>query len=154
MATFTGFLIGSTAGHPSKVRTPYMVESVVNFEEQIAASGDVYQMIQVPAETLILHAGAEIVAAVTSGGSVDFDVDTGVTANQWVAAYSTLTVGYMSIVDDTSTSPLQRITTADTIDLTCNTSTATVGIIRVYAVLLDVSDVEEEWLGSDATTTL
>ena len=154
--TFTGFLTGGTAGHSNQAwtRQPYLVESVVDFAEQNAAAADVYRMIQIPAETLVLHAGLEVLTTVTSGGSATFDVEqTGGTANQWVAAHGTLTAGYASLVDSASTAPDLLVTTADTIDLLVNDNTATAGKVRVWAVLLDISGVNEDWTGSDATTT-
>ncbi len=156
MTTYTGFLVGGTVGHPSRswARHAYLVESIVDFAEQNATAADVYRMIQVPAETLILHAGLEVVTALTTASTPTFDVEiTGGTDNQWVNAYATYTASYAPLVASSTTAPDRLLSSADTIDLLVNTGTVTVGKIRVWAMLIDISGVNEDFTGADATTT-
>ena len=141
MATYTGFTAGSVTGHASEGRVPYLVEAVVDFSKRNAAAGDIFEMIAVPAETLVLEAGLEVLSTISSAGSPTFDVDINGSANFFVAAHSTLTAGYSSQVDHAN--PGILVTAKNTIDLTVNTSTATAGKIRVWALMVDVSGVTE-----------
>ena len=51
---------GGTAGHPSTRRKPYWVENTVDFSLFDPAANDVVQMLNVPAETLVINAGIEM----------------------------------------------------------------------------------------------
>jgi hypothetical protein len=156
MATYVDYLKGGTTGHPVHgIRVPYMVESIVDFAKQNAAAADVYRMIQVPAQTLIMHAGLEVVTALTTASTPTFDIEiTGGTANQFAAAYATYTAdGYSPLVASSTTAPDTLVTTADTIDLLVNTGTVTVGKIRVWAILCDISGVNEDFDGDGGTAT-
>ena len=47
---------GGTAGHPSTRRKPYWVENTVDLSLFDPAANDVVQMLNVPAETLVINA--------------------------------------------------------------------------------------------------
>ena len=54
---------GGTAGHPSTRRKPYWVENTVDLSLFDPAANDVVQMLNVPAETLVINAGIEVLTA-------------------------------------------------------------------------------------------
>ena len=62
MATYNVTGVGGTTGHPSNGRTPYLVENTIDVSavngDSGSAQNDVLKCIDVPAETLIMAAGA------------------------------------------------------------------------------------------------
>ena len=72
MATYNVTGAGGTTGHPSNGRTPYMVDNTIDVSainsDAGAAQNDVFQCLDIPAETLIMEAGIEVVTALS--GSV------------------------------------------------------------------------------------
>ena len=64
MANYNVTGSGGTTGHPSRVRRPYLVENTVNVAEingdSGAAQNDILRCLDVPAETVVLHASMEI----------------------------------------------------------------------------------------------
>ena len=60
MANYNVTGAGGTTGHPANGRTPYLVENTVDVSaingDSGAAQNDVLRVIDVPAETLVLHA--------------------------------------------------------------------------------------------------
>ena len=151
MATydFTRGLLGYT----SLKRVPYVVEATVDFaqlnSDAGSAAADVLRMINVPAGTIVLDAGMECMTDLTTASCPTFDLEvTGVTANKWVNASTVLTAGYMAgvLTEMDAFGSLTAGTdggfdSADTIDVLINTGTITAGIIRVWALLVDISAV-------------
>jgi hypothetical protein len=133
-------------------RTPYYVETVIDFSEHTVdcSAGDVVQAITLPAETAVLAAGMEIMAAMTITGtnadeaaSLGSDLD----PNKWVATID-LDAGAAGTygASVTGTGGLEVIQAANTLDvvLSGTGSDITAGKLRVFAVLMDIS-----YLGSD-----
>lgn len=128
---------------------PYLVENFINFADITAAKGsavaaaDTVEALTVPAGTLILNAGlqcmiADNATALTldlgfTGGDVDEFVDGFDHAAAAAGAYS----AYLA----TDPQWIAPSTSADTIDLLIATLTdaPTVGQVRVWALLCDVS---------------
>ena len=124
------------------VRIPYLVENTIDISaingDAGTAADDVLQVIDLPAETLVMEAGIEVITALSgsvkldlgiTGGDVDIYADN--TAN--TTGYSTLTATARHIA-----------ASADTLDVLEASSTASsVGKIRVWAVLCDVSGIDE-----------
>ena len=149
MAT-VNLTIAARGNHP-RGRKPYMIQNTIDLavattsKGTALASSDVYQCLNIPAESVILHAGMEVTTALTgtstdtgydlgiTGGDVDnfvdgFDAD-GASAGDYAptpAAYAPVMVG-----------------AADTLDIlvAAQTGTTLTGKIRVFATLMDVSDV-------------
>ena len=149
MAT-VNLTIAARGNHP-RGRKPYMIQNIIDLAVATAskgtalASSDVYQCLNIPAESVILHAGLEVTALLTgtssdtgydlgiTGGDVDnfvdgFDAD-GAAAGDYAptsAAYAPVMVG-----------------AADTLDIlvAAQTGTTLTGKVRVFATLMDVSDV-------------
>jgi hypothetical protein len=129
---------------------PYVVENYIDFADVLAAKGsalaanDTIEALTVPAGTLVLKAGIQTIAvddATTltldmgfTGGDVDEFVDGYDQAAAVAGAYS----AYLA----TDPVHIVPITTADTIDVlfATLTGTLTVGKIRVWALMVDVSE--------------
>lgn len=130
---------------------PYLVEFNLDLAAAATAKGsalaaaDVIQTIDLPAHTLVLSAGFEVVSVMT-GTSTDATVDLGVTGVEpdnfvdgfdldgaAVGAYPQQPAAYQPIIIGG---------TADTLDLLIATQTNTVtgGVLRVFAVLQDIKD--------------
>ncbi|HQU40871.1 MAG TPA: hypothetical protein PLI89_13455 [Chitinophagales bacterium] len=160
MATYD-LTLGTTAGKgansiaalPSvEGRNPfYKVEAILDIGKMVAdgyvcANGDIFQLLEVPANCHVLLAGA-YVETVFDGTTPTVDIDFAagddivdggdVTATGWLAGG---TNGMGLVVGGTSTFT-QLISTTDTIDVKLIAASAdvTVGVLRLVAVLVDLS---------------
>ena len=154
MATYNVTGPGGTAGHPSKmsagIRTPYLVENRIDISaingDSGTAQNDVIRCIDVPAETVILHAGVEVLTACSSSVVIDIGV-TGSSAgfsdpDAFVDAYDATGASYAPR-DVADAAPVLTCKVADTIDALMAGADSTAGKIRVFAILCDVSGVDE-----------
>jgi len=132
------------------VRTPYLVENTIDVSQINSAAGsaqnDVLQCIDVPAETLIMAAGVEVLTACSSSVVIDIGV-TGSTAgfsdpDAFVDAYDATGAAYAPR-DVADAAPMLTIKTADTIDALIAGAASSAGKIRVWAVLCDISGIDE-----------
>lgn len=136
MATIKAAKVGVTHHVRSNARVPYVSEWVLDFAKTTVASGDVVEVLSVPAGSVILFGGAEVMEA--SNASITFTVGTAADADQYVAVGDAATVGYSASVAGAGTA---RFTAAaDTIDVTV-TGAPTKGKIRVFAVLSSTEEV-------------
>ena len=130
------------------IRTPYLVENTIDVSaingDSGAAQNDVLRVMDLPAETLVMEAGIEVLTACS--GSVTFDLGiTGVDVDIYTdgdtnaTGYSTLTATARSVA-----------ASADTLDVLQGGAASTVGKIRVWAILCDVAGVDESDRQSDA----
>ena len=160
MATYdvTGPGSGTRPGRYNPgVRTPYMVENTIDVSQINSGSGsaqnDVLQCIDVPAETLIMAAGVEVLTACSSSVVIDIGV-TGSSAgfsdpDAFVDAYDATGAAYAPR-DVADAAPMLTCKVADTIDALMAGAASTAGKIRVWAVLCDISGVDETDRQSDA----
>jgi hypothetical protein len=147
MATVTtlagGKVDGFTAG-----RMPYFKEVLIDFAAAATAKGsalaaaDVIEAISVPANTIILNAGLEVVT-VAGGESNDTTVDLGVTTTEpdiFIDGFDLDAAAAGAYAQNAAAFQPLVIGTADTIDLLIATSTTapTSGVVRVFAILMDV----------------
>lgn len=141
MATYDKTGVGGTTGHPSNGRTPYLVENTIDISAINDAAGtaiaDVIQALDIPAETLIMQAGIEVLTALSSSVTMDLgitggDVDNFVDGDTNATGYSTLTATANLVV-----------ASADTLDVLALVAASSAGKIRVWAVLCDVSGIDE-----------
>ena len=141
MATYNVTAAGGTTGHPANGRTPYLVENTIDVSavngDSGTADGDILQCLDIPAETLIMEAGVEVITALSSSATIDLGV-TGADPDRYVdgdtnaTGFSTLTATARVIVSS-----------ADTLDAKIAGAASSAGKIRVFAVLCDVSGVDE-----------
>ena len=160
MATFdltakstTGVGANSIATLPANVGT-HMVRTIqeyLDIDALVAAGnsfsdGDVFQMLEIPAGTLVLNAGAEVMAAFTSSCTLDMDFGGGddiidgadITSAGFCAAGSNGQTN--TVVGNAASTYTQFIGTADTIDCTIAGAAAATGRLRVYATVIDCND--------------
>ena len=127
---------------------PYMVENTINFASAVTAKGsalaaaDVIEALQIPAQSIVLAAGFEVISAVTGSCTVSLGV-TGVTAAAYVSAFGV--TGSLAVGDyaTPATAGYPIVTkSADTLDLLLVTETTTLsaGSIRVFALIVDAQD--------------
>jgi|TARA_R100001530_G_scaffold38607_1_gene29845 hypothetical protein len=130
---------GSTSGHPSTRRKPYYVENTIDNSLFDPSSGDVIQALNIPAETMILNAGLEVLTAASS--SVTFDLGDADDPDRYVDGDTNAT-GHAAPVAHASNSG-HVYGSADTLDVTTGGAADTAGKIRVYAIMCDVSGSDE-----------
>ena len=160
MATYdvTGPGSGTRPGRYNPgVRTPYMVENTIDVSQINSGSGsaqnDVLQCIDVPAETLIMAAGVEVLTACSSSVVIDIGT-TGSSAgfldpDAFVDAYDATGATYAPR-DVADAAPMLITKTADTIDALMAGAASTAGKIRVLAGLCDISGIDETDRQTDA----
>ena len=141
MATYNRTGAGGTTGHPANGRTPYLVENTIDVSainsSSGTANGDIINALDIPAETLIMEAGIEVITALSSSVTLDLgitggDVDRYVDGDTNATGFSAPTATARTIV-----------ASADTLDVLVLSADAAAGKIRVFAVLCDVSGVDE-----------
>ena len=139
-------------GMGARGRQPYFIQHELDFAQAVTdkgtalAASDVIQAITVPANTLILHAGFEVTTA-HAGTSTDTAFDFGVTGGDVDNFVDGFDFDGASVGDYSpqaaAFNPVIVGGTADTIDilLQAMTGTTTAGVVRCYAVLMDIDDI-------------
>ena len=145
MATITSTLKSAT-GNSQRGRNPYMVENTIDLTAQAISStaGDVVQAITVPANTKILAAGFQVVNSGTMNSGTNATATLGTAdADEYVTAFDIDGASDGAYAPSVTVSADVVLSTADTLDLTFagDGSTYTAGKIRVYAVMMDVSEI-------------
>ena len=139
---------GGTTGHPSNGRVPYLVENTIDLSairgDTGPDNGDVLQVLDIPAETLIMEAGIEVITALSSSATMDLgitggDVDIYVDGDTNATGYGTLTATARHVA-----------ASADTLDILIGGADSSAGKIRVWAVMCDVSGVNETATNTDS----
>ena len=140
----------SIAAFPDVRNQAYMVEAILDISKisnYTCVNGDIFQVLEIPAGTFIVAAGAEVLTAFDgTSPTVDIDfaegddiVDGGdVTATGYLAAG---TNGGANLTSQSSF--VQIVTTTDTIDvvLTAGAADVTTGKLRVYAIVVDMNSI-------------
>ena len=141
MASYNVTGAGGTAGHPSNGRTPYLVENTIDVSaingDSGAAQNDVLQAMDIPAETVIMEAGIEVITACSSSVTLDLgitggDVDIYTDGDTNATGYSALTATARHVA-----------AAADTLDVLVLSAASSAGKIRVWAIMCDVSGINE-----------
>tara|TARA_X000001388_G_scaffold39495_1_gene27876 strand:+ start:90 stop:506 length:417 start_codon:yes stop_codon:yes gene_type:complete len=123
-----------------------MIQKTIDLTAQAidCSSGDIVQCLTLPANTRILHAGVQVVESATQNTGTDATVilGTAVDDNEWVAAFDIDGASDGAYAPSATPAGDIVLATADTLDLTFAGSgaTFTAGKLRVYAVLMDISD--------------
>jgi len=139
---------GGTTGHPSNGRTPYLVENTIDLAQIRGGTGpdnaDVLQVMDIPAETLIMEAGIEVITALSSSATMDMgitggDVDIYVDGDGNATGYAALTATARHVS-----------ASADTLDILIGGADSSAGKIRVWAVMCDISGVDEDDNNTDS----
>jgi hypothetical protein len=148
----TGVEANSIAAMPSAKNTNVMrnIEAYLDIDALVAAggsysAGDVFQVLEIPANTLVLNAGAEVMSAFTSSCTLDLDFGGGddivdgadITSTGFCAAGTNGQTN--TIVGSAASTYTQFITTTDTIDATIAGAAPATGRLRVYATVIDLA---------------
>jgi len=144
MATITSLLLPAT-GNSNRGRMPYQVELSIDLTAQAidCSSGDVVQCITLPANTHILHAGVQVVESATMNTGTNATIILGAAdANEYVTAFDIDGASDLAYAPSVTPSAEVVLATADTLDLTFagDGATFSAGKLRVYALLMDVSE--------------
>ena len=123
-----------------------MIQKTVDLTAQAidCSSGDIVQCLTIPAGTKIMSAGFEVVASATmnTGTNATAILGTGADDNEYVAAFDIDGAADGAYAPSATIADDVVLSSADTLDLTFAGAGATfsAGKLRVYAVLMDVSD--------------
>tara|TARA_R110002020_G_scaffold166322_4_gene354241 strand:+ start:1720 stop:2199 length:480 start_codon:yes stop_codon:yes gene_type:complete len=144
MATISTLLLPEH-GSTKRGRAPYMVQKTIDLTAQAISctGGDVVQCLTIPANTRVLHAGVCVVASATQNTGTDATVTLGAAdADEFVAAFDIDGAADGAYAPSATPAADVTLATADTLDLTFAGSgaTFTAGKLRVYAIMMDVSD--------------
>ena len=144
MATITSLLLPAT-GNSNRGRMPYQVELSIDLTAQAidCSSGDVVQCITLPANTHIVHAGVQVVESATMDTGTDATVTLGAAdADEYVTAFDIDGASDLAYAPSVTPSAEVVLSSADTLDLgfAGDGATFSAGKLRVYALLMDVSE--------------
>lgn len=139
--------LAAARGVANRGRRPYLVQTTLNFATALSdkgsalAAADVIPAIAVPAGTCILNVGAQVVTA-TNATATTVDIGTGVDADVFVDGFDTTSAADTYAQNAAAFQPVMAIA-ADNIDVTVATLTGTLstGKLRVWALLMDVTDI-------------
>ena len=137
------------------------IEAILDIDAMIAAGatiadGDIFQLLEIPAESVVVAAGAEIMKSFTASCTcnIDFaggdDIIDGAALDAAAGTYLVKgSAGEANIVNTGAASTyaaaaLALVGAADTIDVVIADAAAATGRLRVYAVIADVSSAHTE----------
>ena len=146
----TGVSSDSIVAMPSAKNTNVMrnIEAYLDIDDLVAAGGsfadgDIFQVLEIPANTLVINAGAEVMKAFTSSCTLDMDFAAG---DDIVDGADVTSTGYCAagtngqtntVVGSAASTYTQFIGTTDTIDVKLAGAAAAVGVLRVYATCIN-----------------
>ena len=144
MATITSLLLPAT-GNSNRGRMPYQVELSIDLTAQAidCSSGDVVQCITLPANTHIVHAGVQVVESATMDTGTNATITLGAAdADEYVTAFDIDGASDLAYAPSVTPSAEVVLATADTLDLVFagDGATFSAGKLRVYALMMDVSE--------------
>ena len=144
MATITSLLLPAT-GNSNRGRMPYQVELIIDLTAQAidCSAPDTVQCITLPANTHILHAGVQVVESATMNTGTNSTITLGAAdVDEYVTAFDIDGASDGAYAPSVTPSAEVVLATADTLDLVFagDGATFTAGKLRVYALLIDVSE--------------
>jgi hypothetical protein len=162
MATYN-LTNGSVAGganvtsgtYPDVRNQTYMIEATLDIPRLIkagaftsAGNNDVFELLTVPANTLVVSAGAEVLTAfngTTPRADIDFAAGDDIVDGGNLEAVGYLAAGSNgTVIGTNSPAYTQFVTTADTIDVKlAATGSVTTGKLRVFAVAVDCNSIQK-----------
>jgi len=148
----TGVFSDSIVAMPSSKNTNVMrnIEAYLDIDALVAAGGsfadgDIFQVLEIPANTLVINAGAEVMKAFTSSCTLDMDFAAGddiidgadITSTGFCAAGTNGQTN--TIVGSAASTYTQFVTTTDTIDAKIAGAAPATGRLRMYATVIDLA---------------
>ena len=141
MATWT-ITGGGNTGHSADGKKVRVISEIVDFSEFTISTNDVIQVIELPANSLVLYAGLDVLTADGAGNSGTLSLGDGADVDRYVSA-STATAGIETTRARAGDSSLGTTSigyayyaAADTIDLV-NATGSINAKVRVFAVVAD-----------------
>lgn len=141
MATWT-ITGGGNTGHSADGKKVRVISEIVDFSEFTISTNDVIQVIELPANSLVLYAGLDVLTADSAGNSGTLSLGDGADVDRYVSA-STVTAGIETTRARAGDSSLGTTSigyayyaAADTIDLV-NATGSINAKVRVFAVVAD-----------------
>ena len=144
MATITSLLLPAT-GNSNRGRMPYQVELIIDLTAQAidCSAPDTVQCITIPANTHILHAGVQVVESATMNTGTNATITLGAAdVDEYVTAFDIDGASDLPYAPSVTPSAEVVLSSADTLDLVFagDGATFTAGKLRVFALLMDVSE--------------
>ncbi len=148
----TGVSSDSIVAMPSAKNTNVMrnIEAYLDIDDLVAAGGsfadgDIFQVLEIPANTLVINAGAEVMKAFTSSCTLDMDFAAGddiidgadITSTGFCAAGTNGQTN--TIVGSAASTYTQFVTSTDTIDAKIAGAAPATGRLRMYATVIDLA---------------
>jgi len=148
----TGVSSDSIVAMPSAKNTHVMrnIEAYLDIDALVAAGGsfadgDIFQVLEIPANTLVINAGAEVMKAFTSSCTLDMDFAAGddiidgadITSTGFCAAGTNGQTN--TIVGSAASTYTQFVTSTDTIDAKIAGAAPATGRLRMYATVIDLA---------------
>ena len=137
------------------------IEAILDIDAMVTAGysgsdGDIFQLLEIPAGSVLLTAGAEIMKSFTTSCTCDIDfgagddIIDGADLTQSAGTYLVLgSNGQTNVINTASASTfaaeaLALVSAADTIDVKVEGAAPATGRLRVYAVIADISSAHTE----------
>jgi hypothetical protein len=144
MATITSLLLPAT-GNSNRGRMPYQVELIIDLTAQAidCSAPDTVKCITLPANTHILHAGVQVVESATMNTGTNATITLGAAdVDEYVTAFDIDGASDLAYAPSVTPSAEVVLSSADTLDLVFagDGATFTAGKLRVFALLMDVSE--------------
>ncbi len=144
MANITA-LLHPASGNSQRGRNPYYVDVTIDLTTNSIAPGDTIQAITVPANTLIMGAGFQVVESATMNTATDATAALGFTGgdvDEFAVALDIDGATDGAYAPQVAIDGLALSTSGDTIDFVLAGSGAsfTAGKLRAFAVMMDISD--------------
>ena len=113
---------------------PRVISDVVDFSSTTNATGDTFDVLPIPANSLVLAAGVDVLTADGAGNSGTIAVGDSVDADQYTAAATVAAAGQMTTLDGN-----YAYSAADAIRLTIGTG-AIDAKVRVWCCVMSLDD--------------
>jgi hypothetical protein len=113
---------------------PRVISDVVDFSSTTNASSDTFDVLPIPANSLVLAAGVDVLTADGAGNSGTIIVGDSIDAQQYVSAATVAATGQMTTLDAN-----YAYSSADAIRLTIGTG-AIDAKVRVWACVISLDD--------------
>lgn len=125
--------IGTSTNFHSDKRTSQTWQKIVDFSTFTVTNGDVLKLLNIPAGSIVVSAGVEVIVAATA--ATTSNVGDSNTATKYMTAQAVTSVG---VVAPTTLGPFYY-SAAATLNATIAGASPTVGKLRYWAILEDTS---------------
>tara|TARA_R100000963_G_C4643947_1_gene107727 strand:+ start:168 stop:638 length:471 start_codon:yes stop_codon:yes gene_type:complete len=145
MATYT-ITGGSTTGLSSSAPKVRSASQVVDFSSTTNVANDVFECIELPANSFVISAGVDVITVDSAGNSGTIALGDGTDPDRFVTAAVPTSAGNMATRVQAGTSAAGASVgyalnnAADTVDITVATG-AINAVVRVWAIVADVDGI-------------